>query len=149
MRDNIFGLPLNVVGKKAYQEGESTRGPQRSVRQKEPAKAAEPSGLRQLLRGRPRRPDLPDAAHGRGRPRLPGARSVLRPPGRLRRALRSEPHRDDAERHSPNAHPAGQTGGPADDVVLLVGRTEPRARRDPLQGRLTPTIEAANLLGTR
>jgi len=42
--------------------------------------------------------------------------------------------------------PLGKQVGAPDDAVLLVSRTEPRARRDPLQGRLTRTIEKANLL---
>src|SRR3712207_6441461 len=62
-----------------------------------------------------------------------------RPPRRILRALRSDTRRDDAERHSLNAHAAGQTGRPPDDAVLFVGRTEPRARRDPLQGQPTRT----------
>src|SRR5215210_879857 len=146
MPKKMFSLSLKLVGMKAYQEGESTRGQERSTRHPERAKAVEPSGLRQLLRSRTRRPHLPDSARRRGRPGLPRARPVLQPAGRLRRAVRPEPGRDDAQRYSHHPHPAGQAGGPPDHAVLLDARTEPRAWRDALEGQLTRTIEKkANL----
>ena len=97
------------------------------------AAAIEPPVLRQLLRTRPRRSDRQYAAGRRGRCRLSGAQSVLRAPGRLRSPVRPRLDRKHAQRHSQHPVPDRQERGAPGAALLLGGRTEPRARRDPLQ----------------
>src|SRR5918993_3453613 len=81
---SLSAQALREAGHSLPSKGGGAHGRERAARRSEYAPAVELSGLRQLLRSRARRSDLQDAAHRRRRPRLPGARSVLQSPWRLR-----------------------------------------------------------------